>query len=269
MYIALFVILAIIILYLFLISPKIFGRRDLSHLTGHYYAHRGLHKSREIPENSLEAFKLASENNYAIELDVQLTKDGEPVVFHDYSLERLCGRDILVEDLDYEELKKFTLYDTSEPIPHIKDVLDLVDGRVPLLVELKTEAMDSRLCQALVPYLDDYKGDFSIESFNPLVLNWFKKNRPSILRGQLSSDFVKSGEKGDKKLYFLLKNFLINFLARPDFIAYNYYYRKDFSFRLVKTLFKTPSFAWTIVSKEDLEDLRDDFDVFIFENFLP
>lgn len=257
------------IIYIFLIMPKIFNIRDMSVFKSYYFAHRGLHQGREAPENSLGSFSRAIENGYAIELDVQLTKDKEPVVFHDYSLERLCALDKMVYDLDYEEIKDLRLFNTEEEIPHLREVLKLVDGKAPLLIELKADTKDIGICEIIAPYLDEYRGVFCIESFNPLALWWFRKNRPEIIRGQLSSDFVKDGEKGDKKLYFLLKHLLMNFLSRPDFIAYNHLYKRTPSFLIVKTLLKTPTFGWTIDSREILDEVREDFDIFIFENFRP
>ncbi len=264
-----YIIILIIAIYIFLILPRTFSIRDMSTYKNYYFAHRGLHKGEEIPENSLEAFSQAIENKYAIELDIQLTKDKEPVVFHDYSLKRVCGLDKMVYDLDYKEIQDLRLYNTDEKIPHLREVLELVNGKVPLLVELKMDTRDITLCGVVAPYLDEYRGYFCIESFNPLGLWWFRKNRPKIIRGQLSSDFVKDGEKGDKKLYFVLKHLLTNFLSRPDFIAYNYLYRRTPSFLLIKNLCKTPTFGWTIDSREVFEEVKKDFDIFIFENFRP
>lgn len=250
--------------------PRMIHRRDMTGFKKYYFAHRGLHRDEDgPPENSLTSFAQAVEVNYGIELDVQLTKDREPVVFHDYSLKRVCGLDQKVYDLTFEEIRGLRLYDSDERIPHLREVLDLVDGKVPLLIELKMDTRDISLCDVIAPYLDRYHGPYCIESFNPLGLMWFKRNRPGIIRGQLSSDFVKEGEKGDKRLYFVLKHLLMNFLSKPDFIAYNYKYRRTPSFQLCRRLFRATTFAWTIDTQEALEESREDFDIFIFENIIP
>ena len=265
----LILVIMLLVVYLFLIMPNTFKSGDMSVFKNFYFAHRGLHRGREIPENSLAAFSQAMDNNYGIELDVQLTKDRIPVVFHDYSLKRICDLDKMIYDLDYKQIRNLRLFNSDEKIPHLKEVLELVNGKVPLIIELKTETKDITLCEIVTPYLDEYKGVFCIESFNPLALRWFKRNRPQIIRGQLSSDFVKDGEKGDKRLYFLLKHLLLNFLSKPDFIAYNYLYRKAPSFVIIKILFNTPTVGWTIGSQEVLADIEKNFDIFIFENFSP
>ena len=104
------------------------------------YAHRGLHtKDQSIPENSLRAFGLAVENGYGMELDVQLSKDGQVVVFHDDTLNRICGVDKRVDEMTYEELKKLSLAGSiNDHIPLFSEVLAMVNGDTPLIVELKT-----------------------------------------------------------------------------------------------------------------------------------
>lgn len=267
--IILYVLIVLIVLYLIGIMPKMVNRPSMEAF-GKYFAHRGLHdKIYNRPENSLSAFKEAMDKNYSIELDVQLSKDGVPLVFHDKSLKRVCGVDQYVWDLTFKELQELRLLHTQEKIPHFKEVLDLIDGKVPLLIELKTETKDISICDVVAPLLDYYKGLYCIEAFNPLVLGWFKKNRPKVIRGQLSSDFVKEGETGDKRLYFVLKNLLLNFWAKPDFIAFHYKYKNSWSFSLCNMLYKPITIAWTITSKELIKENQSKFNKFIFENFIP
>lgn len=250
--------------------PKMRNRIDMKLFGECFYAHRGFHQKKSVsPENSLKAFQLAVEGDYGIELDVQLSKDGIPVVFHDYSLNRVCGLDKKVCELTFEQLRLLRLFTSNERIPHFNEVLDLVSGRVPLIIELKIEDKDLGLCSVIASYLHKYRGVYCIESFNPLGLMWFKKNCPRIVRGQLSSNLVKEGGQMDKLRYFALQNLLLNFLTKPDFIAFNYKYRKMISFSLCRKLYQVPTFAWTISSQEQLEDSRGDFDYFIFEQFVP
>lgn len=269
-YLLLTIIIILLILYLLAIMPKITNRPDLSPWKCRYYAHRGLHQSHsKSPENSVSAFRLAVEHNYGIELDVQLTKDKVPVVFHDYSLKRVCGIDKKVCELTLEELQELYLYNSKEHIPTFQSILDMVNGKVPLIVEFKAAGSNVSVCDICAPMLDGYNGIYCIESFNPLVLIWYKKNRPSIMRGQLSSNLIKDKDDGNQSLYFILQNLLLNFITKPDFISYNYIHRNMLSFVLCKRLYRIPTFAWTIRSQESLEESRESFDFFIFDHFIP
>ena len=142
-----------------------------------YIAHRGLHnKELNILENTLEAFKNAMNYNYAIELDVQLTKDEQVVVFHDYNLKRMTGKNIYMNDITLNELKKITLKGSFSTIPTLKEVLNLVNGKVPLLIEIKNEGKVSKLEDKLIDVLNGYNGKVMLESFNPFVVKYLKKN---------------------------------------------------------------------------------------------
>ncbi len=260
----------VLLLYLFAIMPKMTGRHNLTPWQGKYYAHRGLHQNKnKIPENSMAAFCLAVRHDYGIEMDVQLSKDNIPVIFHDYSLKRVCKVNKKVRDLTFAELQELSLYQSGERIPSLQSVLDMVDGQVPLIIEFKVELRDISVCDIAAPMLDKYKGLYCIESFNPLVLLWYKKNRPHIMRGQLSSNLIKDKEMGSVTLYFILQNLLLNFLTKPDFISYNYIHRYMLSFILCRRLYKVPAFAWTIKSQEGLNESRHSFDFFIFDHFIP
>lgn len=264
------IIIGIIILYLFFIMPRIFNRRNFKPFLNTYYAHRGFHDD-EVPENSMKAFALAVKYNYGIELDVHLTKDEIPVVFHDHNLMRMCKVDKNINDLTYEELQVLRLKNSNETIPKLVDVLHFVNGKVPLIVELKARAKDpsNSLCEKTTEVLDEYKGVYCIESFNPFVLFWFKRFRPLVIRGQLSTDFTKGKVKGDALINLLLTYLCFNFQTKPDFIGYNHKYKNNLSYRLCKNLYKTMTFAYTIKTEEELEKSKDDFHLFIFENFHP
>ena len=214
------------------------------------------------------AFQRAAEAGFGIEMDVQLSKDRVPVVFHDYTLRRICGQAGKVSQYTYEELRKFSLCGTDQRIPRFEDVLKLVDGRVPLIVELKIETMDTGVCPAADRLLADYGGMYCVESFHPLGVLWYRRNRPHVVRGQLADAFYREGEYRSF-LYFLLQNLLFNWLAKPDFIAYNHKYPGMLSLSLCRGLYRSTSAAWTIKSQEELDEAEKHFDLCIFDSFVP
>ena len=260
---------ALVLLYLLMIMPRIFKRPDTAPFLKWLYAHRGLHdNSSDAPENSMRAFQKAVDAGFGIEMDVQLSKDGVPVVFHDYTLKRICGEEGKVEQYTFEELQQFPLCGTDQRIPKFEDVLKLVDGRVPLIVELKIEAADTSVCPAADKLLGEYKGLYCIESFNPLGVLWYRRNRCQIVRGQLADAFHMEGEYTGI-LYFLLENLLFNWLGKPDFVAYNHKHPSKLSRCLCRGIYHNTAAAWTIKSKQQLEEARKHFDIFIFDSFLP
>jgi len=225
-------------------------------------AHRGLHTCDNIiPENSLAAFENAISNNYAIELDIQLSKDNEIVVFHDFNLKRLCNIHKNVNELNLSELKKINLANSNEKIPTLAEVLNFVNDKVPLLIEIKNETLSNILESKLDILLRSYKGRFAIQSFNPKSLNWFYKNNKEITRGQLSYSFYDEKLNFVKK--FLLKNMFYNFLSHPHFIAYGI---EDLPNARVKKLRKKmPILSWTINSSSKLKKAKLFCDNIIFE----
>ena len=265
------VVIVLALLYLLMVMPRMVHRPDRTPFMGVLYAHRGLHdNASEVPENSMAAFQKAVDAGYGIELDVQLSKDKVPVVFHDFTLKRVCGAEGKVADYTYEELQQFSLCGSGQKIPKFEDFLKLVDGRVPLIIEYKIPGGLTEVCPVADKLLQDYKGVYCIESFNPLGLLWYRQNRKKVLRGQLADNFIRSGENEfPKLLYFALHHLLFNFLTKPDFIAYNKTYKSSIGFTLNKTLFGATTFAWTIKSQEQLDDNREDFDYFIFDSFIP
>lgn len=132
-------------------------------------AHRGLF-DKENPENSLKAFKKAIDNNYAIELDIQFTKDKQIVVFHDETLERMTKNLSYVSDMTYKQLSKLKLLNTDEKIPLLEDVLKVVDGKVPIIIEIKDCKDIIDLGKEAYEILKRYNGKYTIQSFNPIVL---------------------------------------------------------------------------------------------------
>lgn len=262
-------IFVVLVLYFLLIMPRMAGKPDNSSLRGWYYAHRGLHDNHsEAPENSLPAFRLAVENGYGIELDVQLTKDEKVVVFHDNTLKRACGVDAMVNSMTYEELEKLSLFGTGERIPLFAEVLQVIDGKVPIIMEIKMVDAKTRVCRLVDDIMRDYEGVYCMESFHPLAVRWYKKHRSEVIRGQLSADFKKEGEKEGMGM-FLVHHLLTNFITKPDFIAYSNKSADVLERRICRSLYKNLSVAWTIRSEEELEAAKGGFDLFIFEGFRP
>ena len=254
---------------LFLIAPRMTNKPDDSALRGVYYAHRGLHDNKsDAPENSLAAVRNAVAHGYGIEFDVQLTRDRIPVVFHDETLKRMCGAEGNVRDYTYEELQAFPLLASDERIPLLADVLKAVDGKVPLIIEIKIHENADEVCARADALISAYKGAYCIESFDPRAVAWYKKNRPQVIRGQLSSDF-NTAKHRELFSETLVHHLLTNVIARPDFIAYNHNNKGNFSRVLCRKLFGALSVAWTIRSQQQLDAAKNDFDLFIFEQFIP
>ena len=255
--------------YLFAIMPALKKPENLKGLSDyHLYAHRGLHNNASnVPENSLVAVRNAIQCNYGIEIDVQLTKDLVPVVFHDFNLKRICGIDARLSNFTWKEIQTFQLFHSGERIPSLAEVLEEVNGQIPIIIEFKQEEHSTQICEVSDKLLFSYSGEYCIESFNPIVLFWYRKNRPEIVRGQLSSDFMREGDS--TPALFVIKHLLLNFLTKPNFIAYNCMYKNSLSRKLCHRLYKNLAVAWTIYSKEELDANSSSFDWFIFEGFLP
>ena len=182
-------------------------------------AHRGLHNTK-VPENSLTAFQKAIEGRFPIELDCHMIKTGEVVVFHDDNLKRMCGIDKEIANCTFTEIRELFLKHTRERIPLLSEVLAAVNGKVPLLIELKYDQPTGKLEAAIVEILKNYKGKYALQSFSPLSLRWLKKHAPNIPRGQLASDFKNSKEvSGIMKP--ALKNLWFSPINKPDFISYD------------------------------------------------
>ena len=257
-------------LYLFLIAPRFPRRKQWPDGFFQYdFAHRGLHGG-SVPENSLTAFELAARKGYGIELDVQLTLDGELAVHHDDTLLHTCGVERKISELSAEEIRKYSLGETGEPIPFFREVLERVDGRAPLIVELKTAGKrNEALARKTYEALRRYRGSWVVESFDPRVMRWFRKNAPQAIRGQLAYDPRLGGPPGKGAKYWFSANLLMNFLSRPDFLAYCHETDGNLSFRLARKLFWPVLVAWTVRDMETCQRLRKLFDLQIFEGFEP
>ncbi len=235
-----------------------------SWLVKDYIAHRGFHDASN-PENSLGAFVRAIDEGYAIEIDVQQIADGTVIVFHDYSLSRMTGKDGYTKNLLKSELSDYKLSKTEFCIPTLTEVLQLVDGQVPLLIEIKNEGKVGDLEKATYNLLKNYNGEYAVQSFNPYSLEWFKINAPKVLRGQLSSYFKGAHLSFIKK--FALKRMLLNKrVSCPNFISYNV---QNLPNIYVKRYKKLPLLAWCVRSQTEYMNAVKYCDNIIFENFEP
>lgn len=233
-------------------------------------AHRGLHNIDEgIPENSLPAFKMAVKSGYPIELDVHQTIEGDLFILHDFNTKRVCGRDVDTADMHTDMLNEFKLHGTEYSIPLFEDVLNVVDGKVPMLIEIKSESLHvGKLEDRLLKMLENYKGDVAFESFNPLSMRYIRKRDESYMRGQLSYEF-----KGKNDIPRLIKKMLINckldFLSMPDFIAYDIdAMPKDF-LRVIHKKNKIALLGWTVRTEFDRQLAEKECDNYIFEKIRP
>lgn len=258
-------IISFIFLYGYCIFPRLSKKKELKEFEKYYYAHRGLH-NEQYPENSLPAFENAKNHGYGIELDVHVTKDDELVICHDFNIQRVCGVDLEISETSYEELKKYKLFNSDYGLPRLKDVFDCIDHKIPLIIEIKQKGMNVHVCEKTAELLDQYKSNFVVESFNPLAMNWFLKHRPHYIRGQLSMDF-SDDDSLSTILKFGLKHLCLNFLSRPDFIAYHIKDLNEFSFRLLSKFTKTV--IWTCKDENTFHDMKNKYNLIIFENFKP
>lgn len=268
MKILLILVIVLLALYLVLVAPRMIHRAEWTPFEEKkFFAHRGLFDNEsEAPENSLAAFQKAVDAGYGIEMDVQLTKDDQLVVFHDATLKRMCGIEGNVWDYTLKELKTFRLKNSKETIPEFADVLKLVDGKVPLIIEYKMDRPLTKVCELGDAVLQNYQGIYCIESFHPFAVMWYKKHRPQVMRGQLSGNLAEQTKKPKLKMIYTLVTYLLtNVLTRPDFIAYDQKYTGNISRKVCRWL-GALSVTYTVKSVERYEEINNEFDIFIFDS---
>lgn len=249
----------------FMIAPGRASREMKKPFDGANIAHRGLHKAdKTVPENSLAAFRAAVEAGYGVELDVHLTSDGHIVVFHDDDTKRMCGTEAKVEEMTLAQLREMKLLATDEGIPTLDEVLAVIDGKVPIILEIKRGGNNDELCLRVYETLVAYEGEVCIESFDPFIVRWWYKNAPEVLRGQLACTADSFGENTSPLNAFLLSNVLTNFLCRPHFIAYGICEEKPLLVRLSEKM-GAMKVAWTSHGYASEETS----DTVIFEYYRP
>lgn len=206
------VVVIIILVYLFLLLPA----ADTEVKVKGFFYHRGKHtKDQSIPENSLKAFEGAIAESQGIELDVQLSKDDVLYVFHDDDCSRMAQSKQKIEDMMSFEIDSLRLQG-GHRIPRFGEVLSTVKGEVPLIVELKSCDRYTTLCSEVNALLKDYEGFYAIESFDPRIVMWFRKNAPKVLRGQLA---MNPGNYPNPISGFFVWALFLNAYNRPHFIA--------------------------------------------------
>jgi glycerophosphoryl diester phosphodiesterase len=230
-------------------------------MTSRPIAHRGLH-DETTPENSVPAFEAAIAAGISIELDVQLSKDGEAVVFHDDNVLRLTGVDRDIEKMTIEEIKALRFRGTDLQIPTFEEFLALVDGRVPILVEIKKHRKP--LERIVIERLQRYGGEFAIQAFNPFVIRYVRKLDPTIACGLLSSKFEDMKLMRIKKAG--IKNARLFFIAKPDFLSFEIHSFPNDRIADFREKLGLPVLAWTVKTKEELEHAKHFCDNIIFEN---
>ena len=246
------------------------GHKGLPALRDWAYAHRGLH-GEGVPENSLKAFALAVDRGYGSELDVHLMSDGNLAVIHDSLLMRTTGADGRIENLKLDVLSDYHLEGTDQVIPTLEEVLLVYDGKAPLIIELKPVGNNhAELCRRTCAVLDKYNGEYCIESFDPRCIRWLRKNRPDIIRGQLSENFLLAKKtKMPWIVKLAMKIHLLNFWTKPDFVAYKFRDRKSFGNFLCRKLWKAQGVSWTIRSQQEFDIATKEGWIAIFEGFTP
>jgi len=269
-FIACIVVILLLSAVIFCIAPgkiSLEAKRAAVIFDGLNCAHRGLYSiDQKTPENSLAAFATARKGKYGVELDVQLSKDNQVVVFHDADLKRVCGIDALVSSMDYTELSALKLFNTDEHIPLLTEALEVLES-APVIVELKPAGQNNaKLCEETLNILRVHGKSWCIESFDPRVGKWFCKNAPDVLRGQLScppKEFVSI----PKIQSILLGNLLTNFISRPHFIAYSNNPRP----LLVKLChaMKPMKAVWTVLPDADIKKCEKENNMIIFEHYEP
>lgn len=214
-------------------------------------AHRGVHNNKDIPENSIASFSKAIDKKYAIEFDIEITKDSKLVIHHDDNLKRMTGIDKRVEDLSLEEIKKLKLLDTSYTIPTFKEVLDLVDGKVLLDIEIKSTKRVKEVVNLVLKELECYNGLVQLKSFDPFIVRQFKKVTNKYKIGLLVMKNSRS-----KKLNLLVNTGLI-YKVPFDFLAVD---KKMLDHRYYdKYILKCPLYVWTFKGLIEAETYLKDY----------
>lgn len=254
--------------YLFMVKGRS-GHPGLKQLQKFSYAHRGLH-GNGIPENSMAAFRAALEKGYGIELDIHLMADGELAVIHDTSLKRTAGVDVKITDLTTADLENYPLEGTEEKIPLFSQVLELYAGKAPLIIELKADGNHHALVEAACRAMEGYTGVYCMESFDPRCILELKKNHPQVIRGQLSQNFLRSDVKLNPALKLAMTHNLLNFVTKPDFVAYDFGTRKTTPSNFIcRRIWDMQGVTWTLRNTDDHDQaLKEDW-LPIFEHYEP
>jgi len=246
---------------------------NIDWLTARPIAHRGLHDARAgIIENTASAFRAAIEAGYGIETDVQVSADGEAMVYHDDDLGRLTDGHMALDVMQAADIKAVNFKATADRIMTLTELLELVGGRVPLLIEIKTKFdRDTRLTRRTVELLASYKGPAAIMSFDPRLIEQARSFAPRVARGIVAERHY-SGHEWDTmplwgKLYMAFLGHAPK--ARPHFIAYSVSDLPALAPWVTRTMFGVPLLTWTVRSDADRAKAARYADQIIFEGFRP
>lgn len=230
-----------------------------------YIAHRG-YFNKLVPENSLKSFQSAIDNGYAIEFDIQLLKDDTIIVFHDDDLSRMTNKSKIISECIYSDIEGIKLLNTNECIPTLKETLDLIDGKIPLMIEFKTDKTDNNLEKHAYELLKNYTGEYVVQSFNPSVIKWFRFNATEVIRGQLSCKNYDMSINIVNR--FILRYMVLNIITKPDYIMYDINDLKTLPIRISK-IFKKKIFGYTAKSADDYTKAKKNGVISCFEGFDP
>ncbi len=253
----------------FAVMPRVWNKPDLSEIKRYDYANRGYRGiDNKVPENSLAAYRAAIEHGYGILADVRITRDGVPVLFADSRLERMTGGNGTIENSTIEEIRALTLNGSEEKIPTLEEALQLIDGQVPVVLDLRVESDNYySLCDQVCEVLDVYEGVFAVQSTDPRVLGWYKKQRNEYIRGQKVDYAHKSGSEIQNILWdFLCSSLLLNFLVAPDFVSSGITQRINPSLILCRLIYRIPRMNWTVRTMDEYEKVRTDGAMAVFED---
>jgi len=247
-------------------------KRRLRPFLGRSFAHKGLYlKDQTVPENSLAAFRAALIRGYGIDCDVQRTWDGQAVCFCDTHMRVACGIDERMVSFNYEHLRKLKLFGTEEHMPLLSDALALVDGKVPMIIEVKSPAGMQGIaptCESIYAVLKDYKGPYCIASFDPHILKWFRKNAPEVLRMQASMSYFEWRESERNLLRCIyMSRLMCNIHSRPHMIAFSLGSRNA-GLRLALRS-GAPLLLYTNSRRHLHDQLLKNCDMLTFEDYLP
>jgi|TARA_R110002096_G_scaffold428927_1_gene641259 glycerophosphoryl diester phosphodiesterase len=228
------------------------------------FAHRGLHGPRTgFVENSLSAFKAATDLGYGFELDVLLSSDDVAVVIHDATLDRLTGQDGKTINHTAMELSKTILTGTNETIPMLEDVLEQTKGAKPILIEIKgDQGSYSKIAKAVWRVIKDYTGDVAVMSFYPEIIEYFKVHHPDVTRGLVATP----RDDGSLPSTYFDPTQQIKLIKTldADFIAYDIRALPNEVTEYCRDR-DIPVLTWTVRSDQDLEKARKNTDNIIFE----
>jgi len=244
-------------------------------ITKYKVAHRGgFYDNITMAEQCLKVFELAANKGYALEMDTQFIKDGNIAIFHHPTLDsqRLIGKELNIRELSTEQLKDVKLI-TGETIPTLSEVLKLINGKVPLLIEIKTDRKATKKqCELIVSMMKEYKGDFAIQSFDFRVLKWFKQNAPEVIRGLLVSVWSKRSTQAIYRpktalIRYVTRNMWFAKSVKPNFISYE----ADFlpNKKMQKKFPGVPVLGWIISNETQFKKAAPYVNNIIFEHFTP